>query len=97
MVVEIGHEVTVVETYRLEIHCTVTRGNPAPAVTWLHNGLPISAEDYQILSEISGETLVMESVSPVRDNGTFTCKAEVAGVGFAERETTVTVVGRLIM
>ncbi len=82
-----------VETYGLEIHCTLTKGSPDPTLSWQHNGVPISTEDYQVVSEDSAEILLIETVTPTRDNGTFTCIAEIDGVGSANRTSTVTVIG----
>ena len=36
---------TVMEGSTAAFHCTVSRGTPPLSVTWLHNALPLAADD----------------------------------------------------
>ena len=88
---EVGQEINVVATYNLRIDCVITRGIPAPILTWLHNSIPLSNESHEVLSNGS---LLIRSVTPGRDNGTFTCMADSTNVGHDELSSTVTVIGK---
>ncbi|XP_036382492.1 hemicentin-1 [Megalops cyprinoides] len=84
---EFMEEVTAVVNTSVQLRCEVS-GNPAPAISWLKDGLPLySSSHYQILED--GKLLEITSVQ-VADMAGYLCVAENK-VGAAEKLFSVTV------
>ncbi|KAG9473293.1 hypothetical protein GDO78_019504 [Eleutherodactylus coqui] len=80
-------EVSVIYNRTAELHCDAT-GVPAPTITWLRNGLPLTtADQYEVLEE--GRRLQIHSVQ-VTDIDSYVCVAENTA-GFAEKLFTLMV------
>ncbi|XP_030391159.1 hemicentin-2 isoform X3 [Gopherus evgoodei] len=70
---ELVEEVTVIANSTAHMKCEVT-GNPVPAITWLHNDLPVTTSPrHQLLED--GRLLRVASVQ-VADTGSYVCVAE---------------------
>ena len=91
--ISIGQNGMIPETYNLQIDCNVTRGNPAPLISWFHNSDMIHGPQYNVLSN---GTLVIENLVRGRDDGVYTCAAYTPNIGRDSSTSSVTVTSKSI-
>ncbi|EMP34679.1 Hemicentin-2 [Chelonia mydas] len=90
---ELVEEVTVIANSTAHMKCDVT-GDPAPAITWLHNDLPFTTSPrHQVLED--GRLLQVASVQ-VTDTGSYVCVAENQE-GSTEKRFALIVLGSQIL